>query len=80
MERVVRTVATLAAGLVTSKVLKVVWKKVTGHEPPEDEKDQDLPLAEIVIFAAISGALVALARTYADRGATKWLTSGEPGN
>lgn len=77
MERVITTIATIGAGLVANKVLGMAWKGVTGHAPPLDEKDGDFPLAEIVIFAAISGALVAFARVYANRGAAKWLTSGD---
>lgn len=77
MEKVVTAVATIAAGLVANKVLGVAWKGITGHEPPMDEKDGDLPVAEVVIFAAVSGALVALARVYANRGAAKWLASGD---
>lgn len=77
MERVVTLVASIGAGLVTSKVLSLAWKGITGHEPPEDEKDAEAPIAEIVLFAAVSGALVALARTYANRGAAKWLAGGQ---
>lgn len=76
MERVVSTVAAVAAGLIANQGLKLLWKGITGHTPPDDEKDSDAPIAEIVIFAAVSGALVALARTYANRGAHKWLASG----
>ena len=77
MQKVVTTVAVIVAGLVANKVLGAAWKGVTGHEPPLDEKDGEAPIAEIVLFAAISGALVALARAYANRGATKWLASGD---
>lgn len=77
MDKVITAVATIVAGLVANKVLSAAWKGVTGHEPPVDEKDGDFPLAEIVIFAAISGAIVALARAYANRGAAKWLASGD---
>jgi len=76
VERIVSTVAAIAAGLVANQALKLVWKGITGHTPPDDEKDADAPIPEIVIFAAVSGALVALARTYANRGAHKWLASG----
>ncbi len=77
MNKVITTVATILAGLVANKVLGAAWKGVTGHEPPLDENDDEFPLAEIVLFAAISGALVALARSYANRGANKWLASGD---
>ena len=77
MEKVVTAVATIAAGLVANKVLSAAWKGVTGHEPPVDEKNDEAPLTELVLFAAVSGALVALARAYANRGAAKWLASGD---
>ncbi|MGC0251902.1 DUF4235 domain-containing protein [Pseudactinotalea sp. Z1748] len=77
MERVVTAVATIVAGLVANKVLGTAWKSVTGHEPPTDDKDGSMPIAEIVLFAAISSALVALVRAYASRGAHKWMSSGD---
>lgn len=77
MQKVVTTIAVIVAGLVANKALGAAWKGVTGHEPPLDEKNDEAPIAEIVLFAAISGALVALARAYANRGAAKWLASGD---
>ena len=50
------------------------WRAAVGHKPPkpEDESD-DIRFAEIAAAAALSGALVAVARLAATRGAARWL-------
>ena len=71
-QRVVTTGALLVSGLVARKVLDVGWKAVTGHEPPQDPDDPGVKMWEVVIFAAVSGALVGLTRQLATRSAAKW--------
>ncbi|MHB1064119.1 MAG: DUF4235 domain-containing protein [Georgenia sp.] len=68
----------LVAGLVTHKVLNIGWKAVTGHTPPQDPDDPAVDLWEVVVFAAVSGALVGLSRQLALRSASKWY--GGPGS
>src|SRR5690625_3957182 len=54
------------------------WKAVTGHEPPTgDPDDGEISIGELVVFAAVSGAVVAFARAFATRGAAKWMGSGD---
>lgn len=77
--KVVSGGSAVVAGLVANKLLNVGWKVVTGHEPPKD--DEDVHLAEVVVFAAVSGAVVAAARQLALRGAAKWYggpVTGDP--
>lgn len=76
-QKVVTTVAVLVAGLAANKALSLAWKGVTGHEPPTGKSDGEISMTELVVFAAISGAAVAFARTFAQRGAAKWLASGD---
>ncbi len=71
-QRVVTTGALLVSGLVARKVLDVGWKAVTGHEPPQDPDDPGVKMWEVVVFAAVSGALVGLSRQLATRTAAKW--------
>jgi hypothetical protein len=56
------TMAALAAGLVAQKLVGVGWRFVRGSEP---RKDDDSPLPELLIFAAVSAASMAVARNWA---------------
>ncbi|TDE99017.1 DUF4235 domain-containing protein [Occultella glacieicola] len=75
-QKIVTTVAAIAAGFAANKVIELAWKGVTGHEPPTAD-DGEISLTELVVFAAVSGAVVAFARTFATRTAGKWLSSGD---
>lgn len=62
-------VATLAA----NTVVKFGWKAATGHTPPSDgEEAATANLAEVVIFAAVSGILVTVFQRLAMRKANHW--------
>jgi hypothetical protein len=69
--RVLSTGATLAATLLTTKVITAGWKAATGKEPPVDEDDPEVEWWEVMAFTVVSGALLGLARHFAVRGATK---------
>lgn len=56
------TIAALAAGLVAQKLVSAGWKFVRGSEPG---KDDDSPLPELLVFAAVSAATVAVAKNWA---------------
>ena len=71
-QKIVQTLAVMAAGFAATKVLDLVWRKATGHRPPTVGNDDDSTLREIVVFAAVSGALAALARAGAGRAAARW--------
>lgn len=67
-------IATALAGLVATKALDIVWKRVFGHKPTLDPDDGDgVPVREILLFAAISGVIGTLAQIYARRTATKFV-------
>ena len=57
----------LGAAALAKKGLDTSWKAATGKQPPENPADPDVDLWEAVIWAGISGTLVALARMLAQR-------------
>ena len=65
------TIAALAAGLVAQKVVSAGWKFVRGSEPGKD----DSPLPELLIFAAVSAATVAVAKNWATHRTVKRFSS-----
>lgn len=77
LQKLITTAAAVAAGFAANKALSAGWKAVTGHEPPTGDDDGEVSMGELVVFAAVSGAVVAFARTYATRGAAKWMASGD---
>lgn len=73
-QKLITTALTLATGLVATKAISLAWKGVTGHEPPKAiDDDGEISIAEVVIFAAVSGAVAAFLRSYVARGTAKWL-------
>ncbi len=71
--RIVTSVAALVAGLAVNKLISTSWKAATGRAAPTDPEHPDLDLREAVVFAVVSGALIALARLAAVRGAQKYV-------
>jgi hypothetical protein len=57
----------LAAAAVAKKTLNTSWRAATGKNPPENPADPDVDVWEAVLWAAISGTIVALARMLAQR-------------
>lgn len=60
----------LAAWL-AQKLLSAVWRKTTGHDAPKDPVDNESTIPAIVGFAAVTGAVAALSRIAANKGARK---------
>ena len=61
----------LAAAWLAQQVIDRGWKAVLGHTPPKPENPGDARLGEIAAAATITGAVVALARVFATRGAAR---------
>ena len=55
------TIAALAAGLVAQRVVSAGWRFIRGSNPTHD----DSPLPEILAYAAVSAAAVAMAKGWA---------------
>lgn len=63
---------TLGAAWVAHKVVDTAWEKARGHKPPApDSTDEDVNFSEVAAAAVITGAIVALSRVLATRGAAK---------
>lgn len=62
--------ALAAAGFVASKVTEVGWKMATGRPAPMED-DEEATLVSIVLFAAASAAVAAVAQRYASRTAAR---------
>lgn len=67
-------VSALGAATVARKTIDKGWRAATGKNPPENPADPDVQLGEAVAWAAVTGALVALARMYAQRRAAGYYT------
>ena len=65
-------VAGLGAAALTRQLLDRSWKVASGKNPPENPADPDVGFGEAVLWAAITGAAVALARMVAQRRAANY--------
>lgn len=69
LAKLVGAAATMIAAWLVQHVISSIWQRQTGHKPPKAEDEGDAGLSEVVIAAAITGALVAISRVLATRGA-----------
>ena len=65
-------VAALAAAAVAKKGLNTSWRAATGKNPPANPADPDVKMSEAVLWAALSGTLIAVARMLATRRAANY--------
>ena len=63
--------AALVAAWVAQQAINGAWRMTLGHKPPKPEDEGDVRFAEIALAAAVTGAVVALSRVFATRGAAK---------
>lgn len=64
--------AALGAAAVAKKGLNTFWRSATGKNPPANPADPDVDLREAIVWAAVSGTLIALARMLATRKAANY--------
>jgi hypothetical protein len=69
---VLSLVAALGAAAVVKKGLNTSWRAATGKNPPANPADPDVGLAEAVMWAALSGTLIQVARMLATRRAANY--------
>jgi H+/gluconate symporter-like permease len=62
----------LVAAWAAQQLISAVWQRSVGHKPPKPEDTGDARMGEIALAAAITGAVVALSRVLATRGAAKY--------
>ena len=67
------TVVIAGAAFVASKLFEIGWKAATRRPIPAEDAD-DVTMASLVVFAATSAAIAAVAQRYAYKGTQKWLT------
>jgi hypothetical protein len=72
LAKVTGGIVAVAAAFAMQKAVTSAWKAASGHRPPKPEDGDDAGLAEIAAAAALTGALVALARVLAARGAARF--------
>lgn len=72
MWTVFSVVAALAAAALARKALNTTWRVTTGKKPPANPADPDVQVGEAVLWAAVSGTVVALARMLAQRKAARY--------
>ena len=65
------SIAALAAGMGTRKLITVGWKRVTGKEPPSDPRDPHVGIGEALSWAIVLGVTMETARLLAQRAATR---------
>lgn len=73
IEKLATTAVIAGAAFAASKVFEAGWKVATGRPIPAED-DDDVTLASIVLFAATSAAIAAVAQRYAYKGSQKWLS------
>ncbi len=65
-------VAALLAASVARKGLNASWKAATGKPPPANPADPNVEMREALLWAAVSGTLIAVARMLATRRAADY--------
>jgi hypothetical protein len=70
--RVLGTGSALLAASVMRKALTTAWRTATGDDPPTIPEDPETDWAEAIGWAALSGALIGLARLAAKRQAARY--------
>lgn len=75
--KIVTLGAAAAASFVAKKATDGTWSFVTGKNVPDNPDDPDIDIKEAILFAVLSGALIALARMLANRETTKVLAKAQ---
>ncbi len=66
----------LVAGVVVARMLDAAWATATGHKPPTRPENPDIGGPEALMWAAVSGMAIGVAKTYATRRAAQyWVKS-----
>lgn len=67
--RPVGLVSSMTGGLIAGAIFKQVWKRVSPGDKPDPPKplETEYPLKEILLAAAIQGAIFSVVKTVIDR-------------
>ena len=63
----------LGAAWAAQQLVSGLWRVTLGHRPPKAEDEGDHRMSEVLLAATITGAVVALSRVLATRGAAKFI-------
>ncbi len=75
--KVLGTGSGLVAGMVTKSLLRLVWCRLRGGDPPSNPAAPGTSWGEAVAWAVSSGVAVAVTRLVAQRGAAEaWKATG----
>ena len=66
-----RAVVTMAAGLVASNLVALIWRMAMKDKPPKDTEDLELATTTAIAAAGLAGAATAVAHTLAGRHARR---------
>ena len=70
------TAVGIAAGLTATQALNALWKTATGRQPPNAPESPEIGNREALVWAALSGMALGVAKMYATRRAAHyWLRS-----
>ena len=72
IDKIATTAVIAGAAFAASKIFEFGWKAVTKRPVPAEDAD-DVTLASLVLFAASTAAVAAVAQRYAYKGSQKWL-------
>ena len=64
--------AALGAAALVKKGLNTSWRAATGKNPPANPADPDVSIGEAVMWAAVSGTMIGVARMLASRRAAHY--------
>jgi len=74
--KVLGTGSALAAGVASARMLDALWHAATGRKPPSTPESPDIAHREALVWAAVSGMAIGVAKTYATRRAARyWVRS-----
>lgn len=68
--RAINALAGAAAAYCAKKLIFLIWKQVTGKEPPEHPEDPQVALREALVWGIVLGAGVHTAKMLATRATT----------
>lgn len=74
--RMLGTGSALVAGVAAARALDALWHTATGRKPPSTPESPDIAHREALVWAAVSGMAIGVAKTYATRRAARyWVRS-----
>ena len=76
-------IAGIVSGMIAGAVFKQIWRRVADEDEAPDALQSEYGLGQVVLAAAIQGAIFAAVKALVDRGGAKGfqrLTGDWPGN